>query len=102
MDKAQLERMYKHNLKVKKVLFIISMALFGVATALIFAVIMLRINGVDVLLIPEFLSYVDPKIKGDLDMAFKDLFANTLKKSKTIDKAISTCVLDLEDALAKL
>ena len=53
-------------------------------------------------IVPEFLSYVDPKIKGDLDMAFKDLFSNTLKRSKTIDKAIETCVLDLEDALAKL
>lgn len=58
--------------------------------------------GPEYKIVPEFLSYVDPKIKGDLDMAFKDLFANTLKKSKTIDKAISTCVLDLEDALAKL
>lgn len=58
--------------------------------------------GPEYKIVPEFLSYVDSKIKGDLDMAFKDLFSNTLKKSKTIDKAISTCVLDLEDALAKL
>lgn len=73
MDKAQLERMYKHNLKVKKVLFIISMALFGVATALIFAVIILRINGVDVLLIPEFLSY-----EYYLSNALLDLFSTCL------------------------
>lgn len=58
--------------------------------------------GPEYKIVPEFLSYVDPKIKGDLDMAFKDLFSNTLKRSKTIDKAIETCVLDLEDALAKL
>ena len=58
--------------------------------------------GSEYKIVPEFLSYVDPKIKGDLDLAFKDLFSNTLKRSKTVEKAISTCVLDLEDALAKL
>ena len=58
--------------------------------------------GPEYKVVPEFLSYVDPKIKGDLDLAFKDLFANTLKRSKTIEKAIETCVMDLEDALAKL
>lgn len=58
--------------------------------------------GPEYKIVPEFLSYVDPKIKGDLDLAFKDLFSNTLKRSKTIEKAISTCVLDLQDALDKL
>lgn len=58
--------------------------------------------GPEYKIVPEFLSYVDPKIKGDLDLAFKDLFSNTLKRSKTVEKAIETCVLDLEDALAKL
>lgn len=48
---------------------------------------------------PEFLSYADPRCKADLDLAVKDLFSNTIRQSKTIEKAIETCVRDLEDAL---
>lgn len=56
VDKKQLEQMYQHNLKVKKILFIISMCLFAAATAFIVGFIILYANGYDVLLIPELLT----------------------------------------------
>ena len=53
IDKQQLERMYKHNLKVKKVLFIISMVLFGLATAFLAGFLAIYISGKDIELMPE-------------------------------------------------
>ena len=55
-DKKQLENMYKHSLKVKKVLFILSMVFFGVGTAFLVAYIVLNAVGKDVLLIPDLMA----------------------------------------------
>ena len=62
IDKVQLERMYKHSLKVKKVLFIISLVLFGLATAAIVGLIVLLAMNVDVLLMPEFLEDITLRV----------------------------------------
>lgn len=56
LDKKQLENMYKHSLKVKKVLFILSMVFFGVGTAFLVAYIVLNVVGKDVLLIPDLMA----------------------------------------------
>lgn len=56
LDKKQLENMYKRSLKVKKVLFILSMVFFGVATAFLVAYIVLTATGKDVLLIPDLMA----------------------------------------------
>lgn len=56
LDKKQLENMYKHSLKVKKVLFILSMVFFGVGTAFLVAYIVLNAVGKDVLLIPDLMA----------------------------------------------
>ena len=56
MNKQQLERLYKHSLKVKKVLFIISMCLFTAALLTLIAFIIMRANNVDVLLIPDYVT----------------------------------------------
>ena len=55
VDKQQLERMYVHNLKVKKILFIISMCLFGAATLALAGFIVLQATGYDIVLIPEYI-----------------------------------------------
>ena len=55
-DKKQLENMYKHSLKVKKVLFILSMIFFGVGTGLLVGYIVLYSLGKDVLLIPDLMQ----------------------------------------------
>ena len=56
MNKEQLERLYKHSLKVKKVLFIVSMCLFGAAVGSLVSFIILRANNVDMLLIPDYVT----------------------------------------------
>lgn len=56
VDKQQLEKIYVHSLKVKKVLFIISMCLYGLAIAALISYIVLKVNGFDILLIPDFLE----------------------------------------------
>ena len=56
LDKKQLEAMYQHNLKVKKVLFIISLCLFAASTIFLTTFLILYFNGYDVMLIPEFLT----------------------------------------------
>ena len=73
IDKKQLEQMYKHNLKVKKILFIISMCLFAAATAFIVGFIVLYATGYDVILIPEFLT-VEVTLRG----VFIDFFETCL------------------------
>ena len=56
IDKQQLEKMVVHNLKVKKILFIISMCLFGGAALALAGAIALLITGYDVSLIPDIIE----------------------------------------------
>ena len=48
---------------------------------------------------PEFMGWADPRSKGGLDQAVKDLFYNATRDDKDIEYAIKNCVLDVEDAL---
>lgn len=72
VDKKQLEDMVKHNLKVKKVLFIVSMCLFGASLAFLVGFIVLFATGYDVSLMPDYLVDVT------LRYVFLDLFETTL------------------------
>ena len=56
VDKKQLEEMVKHNLKVKKVLFIISMCLFGASILFLTGLIVLLVKNVDVSLMPDVVA----------------------------------------------
>lgn len=56
MDKQQLERMHKHNLKVMKVLFIVSMALFAVMTGAMIGFILVFNSPRDVVLLKDLLG----------------------------------------------
>ena len=96
LDKAQLEKMYKHNLKVKKVLFTISMVLFSVALSLIILVVVLKSIGIDVLLIPEFLSY-----EYYLSNALLDLFS-TLFAGGLVTLLFSTLIFNRRAIMAKV
>ncbi len=72
-DKQQLERMYKHSLKVKKVLFILSMCFFFVATLGIVGYFILVGLNKDVILIPDLLQ-----TEFTLRYLFVDLFSEFL------------------------
>ena len=52
-EKEQIERLYKHNLKVSKVMFIISMILLGLATACVVGLAVMISMQVDVILLPS-------------------------------------------------
>lgn len=72
LDKKQLEQIIKHNLKVKKVLFIVSMALFGATLLSLTGFIILLARNIDVVLIPDVIA--DVTLRGML----LDLFSVTL------------------------
>ena len=72
LDKKQLEQIIKHNLKVKKVLFIVSMALFGAALLSLTGFIVLLAKNVDIILIPDVIA--DLTLRG----VFLDLFSVTI------------------------
>ena len=52
-EKEQIERLYKHNVKVGKVMFIISMCLFALATACIVGLAVMISLQVDIILLPS-------------------------------------------------
>ena len=72
VDKTQLENMVKHNLKVKKILFIISIFLFSLAVAFLVGFIVLFATGYDVVMMPEI--FVDLTLR----YIFIDLFEFSL------------------------
>lgn len=55
-SKEEYEKSYLRNKKLQKIFFIISMALFALTIALVIIVIVMTINDVDVVLIPELIS----------------------------------------------
>ena len=55
-DKQTLESMRRHSLKVKKVLLIVSICLFTVSLLSLIPLIIMRFQGIDVILIPDLLS----------------------------------------------
>ena len=73
LDKQQLEKMVIHNLKVKKVLFIVSMCLFGVACISLIPLIIMTVQGIDVLLIPDLMT-----VKYTLSEFLVDVFVTFL------------------------
>lgn len=70
--KQQLEQIRAKALKVEKILFIISMVCFGVATALFATFIALYVSKIDVLLIPDLLTleYTLQNLLADLMSTF--------------------------------
>ena len=72
VDKTQLENMVKHNLKVKKILFIISICLFSLAVAFLVGFIVLFATGYDIVMMPEI--FVDLTLR----YIFIDLFEFSL------------------------
>ena len=73
VDKKQLEAMYKHNLKVKKVLFIVSLCLLTASVLFFTGFLILYFTNKDVMLIPDFLT-VEVTLRG----VFIDLFESCL------------------------
>lgn len=72
IDKKQLEEIVKHNLKVKKVLFIVSMSLFAASMLFMVGLIILLVQNKDVVLIPDVIA--DVTLRG----TFIDLFTTCL------------------------
>ena len=72
LDKASLEKMLQHSLKVKKVLFIISMCLYGLAAALLATYVALKVSGYDVLLMPDYFEDIT------LTLVLFDFFSTAL------------------------
>lgn len=73
IDKVQLEKMIKHNLKVKKILFIISLVLLGLGSACLATFISLYATGYDVILMPDFfgeIQYTLRSLMSDLEIMF--------------------------------
>jgi hypothetical protein len=73
IDKKQLEKMVKHNLKVKKILFIISLVLLGLGSACLVTFFSLYATGYDVLLMPDFfgeIQYTLRSLMSDLEIVF--------------------------------
>ena len=55
-EKEQIERLYKHNLKVSKVMFVISMVLFSLATACIIGLAVMISLQIDVILLSSIVE----------------------------------------------
>ena len=57
--------------------------------------------GAEYKIVPEFISWADPRAKASLDLAVRDLFYNATRNDKEnpIEFAIKECKLELEDAL---
>lgn len=72
LDKASLEKMLQHSLKVKKVLFIISMCLYGLAAAFLATYIALKVSGYDILLMPDYFEDIT------LTLVLFDFFSTAL------------------------
>ena len=73
LDKQTLERMVKHSLKVKKVLLTISICLFAVSPLPLIGLIIMTVQGVDILLVPDLLA-----VDYYLSEALVDLFVTIL------------------------